>query len=117
MTASGRGRFLACLALLPPRAPGFPCLHAGGLRPPTPARSGWRPRALSTAKARELHRQGLVREALAKALDAYRTAPTPVTAFETGELLVEAGRLVEARDLLRAIPLLPVSPREVGQGQ
>jgi hypothetical protein len=68
-------------------------------------------------EARELHKQGRLKEALAKALDAYRTAATPVTALETGELLVEAGRLVEARDLLRAITLMPVSPRESDKGR
>lgn len=68
-------------------------------------------------EARDLHKQGRVKEALAKALEAYRTAATPVTALETGDLLVEAGRLVEARDILRSITLLPVSPRESDKGR
>ena len=68
-------------------------------------------------EARELRRQGKLREATDKALEAYRTAATPVTALEAGELLVEAGRLVEARDLVRAVALLPVSPRESDKGR
>jgi len=114
MTASSKARFLACLALLAPLVP-LRARAQAQAAPPTEeqveaARALYR-------EARELHRQGRVREALAKALDAYRTAPTPVTAFETGELLVEAGRLVEARDLLRAVPLMPVSPRESDKGR
>jgi hypothetical protein len=114
MTASSNARFLAWLALLAPMVP-LSARAQAQAAPPTEeqveaARALYR-------EARELHKQGRVREALAKALDAYRTAPTPVTAFETGELLVEAGRLVEARDLLRAIPLMPVSPRESDKGR
>lgn len=67
--------------------------------------------------ARELHKQGRLKEAIEKALEAYRTAATPVTALEAGSLLVEAGRFVEARDLLRAVALLPVSPRESEKGR
>jgi len=68
-------------------------------------------------EARELHKQGKLREAIDRALEAYRTAPTPVTALEAGTLLVEGGRLVEARDLLRTVALLPVSPRESDKGR
>lgn len=68
-------------------------------------------------EARELHRAGKLDEALEKALAAYHTAPTPVTALETGTLLVNLGRLVEARDLLRSVPSLPVSPRESNKGR
>lgn len=68
-------------------------------------------------EARELHRAGKLDEALDKALAAYRTAPTPVTAMEAGTLLVDLGRLVEARDLLRSVPSLPVSPRESDKGR
>jgi hypothetical protein len=68
-------------------------------------------------EARELHKQGKLREATDKALEAYRTAATPVTALEAGELLVEAGRLVEARDIVRGVALLPVSPRESEKGR
>jgi hypothetical protein len=68
-------------------------------------------------EARELYRQGRLKEALDKALDAYRTASTPVTALEAGQLLVESGRLVEARDILRGVSLMPVSPRESDKGR
>jgi hypothetical protein len=68
-------------------------------------------------EARELRRQGKGREATEKALEAYRTAATPVTALQAGELLVESGRLVEARDIMRGVALLPVSPRESDKGR
>jgi hypothetical protein len=68
-------------------------------------------------EARELHRAGKLDEALDKALAAYHTAPTPVTAMEAGTLLVDLGHLVEARDLLRSVPSLPVSPRESDKGR
>jgi hypothetical protein len=67
--------------------------------------------------ARELHRAGKLEDALDKALAAYRTAPTPVTALEAGELLAELGRLVEARDVVRGVGQLPVSPRESDKGR
>jgi hypothetical protein len=114
MIASSNARLFAWLALLALLVP----LTARAQSQATPpgeeqveaARALYR-------EARELHKQGRLKEALAKALDAYRTAATPVTALETGELLVEAGRLVEARDLLRAITLMPVSPRESDKGR
>ncbi len=68
-------------------------------------------------EARELHRQGKLKEALEHALQAYRTASTPVTALEAAQLLIEAGQLVEARDLARAVALLPPSPRESDKGR
>jgi hypothetical protein len=68
-------------------------------------------------EARELRKQGKGREATEKALEAYRTAATPVTAMQAGELLVESGRLVEARDIVRGVALLPVSPRESDKGR
>jgi hypothetical protein len=68
-------------------------------------------------EARELHRAGKLDEALEKALAAYHIAPTPVTAMEAGTLLVDLGHLVEARDLLRSVPSLPVSPRESEKGR
>ncbi|HEY2513676.1 MAG TPA: hypothetical protein VGI39_22560 [Polyangiaceae bacterium] len=67
--------------------------------------------------ARELHRQGRLNEAIAKMLDAYQVATTPVIALEAGRLLVEAGRLVTARELLRGVATLPVSPRESDSGR
>jgi hypothetical protein len=114
MTASSNARLFAWLALLAPLVPlpvrAQPQAAAPSEEQVEAARALYR-------EARELRKQGHVREALAKALDAYRTAATPVTALETGELLVEAGRLVEARDLLRAVPLMPVSPRESDKGR
>jgi serine/threonine-protein kinase len=68
-------------------------------------------------EARELYRQGKLKEALDKALDAYRTAATPVTALQAGQLLIESGRLVEARDLVRGVGPMPVSPRESEKGR
>jgi hypothetical protein len=68
-------------------------------------------------EARELHRAGKLDEALEKALAAYHTAPTPVTAMEAGTLLVDLGHIVEARDLLRSVSALPVSPRESDKGR
>ena len=68
-------------------------------------------------EARELHRQGKLKEALDRALEAYRIASTPVTALEAGQLLVEAGRLVEARDIGRNVAGFPVSPRESDKGR
>jgi hypothetical protein len=68
-------------------------------------------------EARELHRRGHLKEAIDRALEAYRVASTPVTALEAGRLLVEAGRLVEARDVVRSVALLPVSPRESDKGR
>ena len=68
-------------------------------------------------EARELHRQGKLNEAVARILDAYHLASTPVIACEAGRLLVEAGRLVEGRDILRGVPALPVSPRETEAGR
>jgi hypothetical protein len=114
MTASSNARLVVWLALLAPLVP-LPARAQPQAAPPSEeqveaARTLYR-------EARELHKQGHVKEALAKALDAYRTAATPVTALETGNLLVEAGRLVEARDLLRAVPLMPVSPRESDKGR
>jgi hypothetical protein len=68
-------------------------------------------------EARELQRQGKLNEAVARMLDAYEVASTPVIALEAGRLLVEAGRLVKARDLLRGVSALPPSPRESDAGR
>jgi hypothetical protein len=68
-------------------------------------------------EARELHRQGRLNDAVARMLDAYRLAPTPVIACEAGRLLVEAGRLIEGRTILRGVAGLPVSPRESDAGR
>jgi hypothetical protein len=68
-------------------------------------------------EARELYRQGRLKESLEKAFDAYKTASTPVTAHFLGKLLDEAGRLVEARDVVRAVGLMPISPRESDRGR
>jgi hypothetical protein len=68
-------------------------------------------------EARELYRQGKLNEAAARMLEAYEVASTPVIALEAGRLLVEAGHLVKARDLLRGVPALPASPRESDAGR
>jgi hypothetical protein len=68
-------------------------------------------------EARELHRQGKLKEALDRALEAYRVASTPVTALEVASLFDETGRLVEARDVARDVAAMPVSPRESDKGR
>jgi hypothetical protein len=68
-------------------------------------------------EARELYRQGRLKDALDKSFEAYRVASTPVTALEAGELLVEAGKFVAARDILRSVAIIPVSPRESEKGR
>jgi serine/threonine-protein kinase len=68
-------------------------------------------------EARELYRQGRLKESLEKAFDAYKAASTPVTAHFLGKLLDEAGRLVEARDIVRSVALMPISPRESDRGR
>ena len=93
-----------------------PVAHADAPSSPPSAEQLEAARALYR-EARDLKKQGRVKEALDKALEAYRTAPTPVTALEAGGLLVDAGRLVEARDLVRGVAQLPVSPRESDKGR
>jgi hypothetical protein len=113
MTASSRPWLVAALAvvlLVPVSARAEPPAAPPTEQQVEAARALYR-------EARELRRQGRTREALEKALEAYHTAPTPVTALEAGDLLVTSGRLVEARDLLRGVPLLPVSPRESDKGR
>jgi hypothetical protein len=68
-------------------------------------------------ETRELERAGKIKEALDKALEAYNTAATPVTALEAARLLVEAQRLIEARNMARGVALIPVSPRESDKGR
>jgi hypothetical protein len=68
-------------------------------------------------EARELERTGKVKEALEKALQAYDTAPTPVTALEAATLLVQTQQLVEAQNLARGVAAMPVSPRESDKGR
>jgi hypothetical protein len=68
-------------------------------------------------EARELEKQGRFKEAAERALDALRTAGTPVTALEAGQLLAQTGQLVQARDVLRSVALMPVSPRESDKGR
>jgi hypothetical protein len=83
--------------------------------PPTPeqieaARAAYK-------EARDLHKQGRLKEALEKAQQALDLAATPVTALEVGRMQVESGHLVDARDVLRSVALLPVSPRESDKGR
>ena len=68
-------------------------------------------------EARDLEREGKPKEALEKALAAYKTAPTPVTALEAARLLVEQQQLIDARDIARAVALLVVGPRETDKGR
>jgi hypothetical protein len=110
MTASNSWLLAALLLALPAAA-------RADAAPPTPT-----PEQVEAAKglyheARELHRQGKLKEALEHALEAYRTASTPVTALEAAQLLIESGRLVEARDITRAVALFPPSPRESDKGR
>jgi hypothetical protein len=111
MIASSSCRWLALLALLVP--------STAWADPPASPPSEAQVQAARSLfhEARELHRAGKLDEALEKALAAYHTAPTPVTAMEAGTLLVDLGHLVEARDLLRSVPSLPVSPRESDKGR
>jgi hypothetical protein len=110
MTASN-SRFLAALLFLSP-ATAFADPPA---QPPTEeqveaGRAAYR-------EARELHKQGKLKEALDRALEAYRVASTPVTALEVASLFDETGRLVEARDVAREVAAMPVSPRESDKGR
>jgi hypothetical protein len=68
-------------------------------------------------EARALHRQGKHKEALARYQAAYRAAATPVTALELGRMLTDAGRLLDAYDVLNRVADLPVSPRESERGR
>jgi hypothetical protein len=111
MIASSNCRWVALLALLVPST-------VWADPPASPPSEAQLQAARSLFhEARELHRAGKLDEALEKALAAYHTAPTPVTAMEAGTLLVDLGHLVEARDLLRSVPSLPVSPRESDKGR
>jgi hypothetical protein len=111
MTASSSGWLLVTLLLLAPRL-----AHADtGASPPTEEQ-------VEAARvlyhdARELRRQGRLHEAVARALQAVGVAATPVTALEAGQLLVESGRLVEAREMARGVADMPVSPRESDKGR
>src|SRR5258708_7815004 len=68
-------------------------------------------------EARELEREGKLREALDKAMESYNTAATPVTALQAARLLAEMQRLIEARNMARSVALLPISPRETDKGR
>jgi hypothetical protein len=68
-------------------------------------------------QARDLQRDGKLKEALERSLEAYRVAPTPVTAVLTALLLEGAGRMVEAREIARGVSGLPLSPRETDKGR
>jgi hypothetical protein len=112
MTASNSARWLiGAMALL------VPVVASADPQPATPTEDQVEAARVAYREARELHRQGKLKEALERALDAYRTAATPVTALEAGQILVELGRLVEARDVLRGVATMPVSPRESDKGR
>jgi hypothetical protein len=68
-------------------------------------------------QALDLQRDGKMKEALERSLEAYRIAPTPVTAVLTALLLEGAGRLVEARETARSVGGMPLSPRETDRGR
>ncbi len=111
MTASNRACLLAALVLLTPRLawsdppaapPSEDQVEAG--------RDLYR-------QAKELQRDGKTREALERSLEAYRVAPTPVTAVLVALLLQGAGRLVEARETARGVGGMPPSPRETDKGR
>lgn len=109
MIASSRRALVVALALFAPAV--------ASAQPATPTEEQVESARVAYREARELHKQGRLKEALERALDAYRTAATPVTALEAGEILVELGRLVEARDVLRGVATMPVSPRESDKGR
>jgi hypothetical protein len=111
MTASSSRWLILALALL------VPVVASADPQPATPTEDQVEAARVAYREARELHRQGKLKEALDRALDAYRTAATPVTALEAGQILVELGRLVEARDVLRGVATMPVSPRESDKGR
>jgi hypothetical protein len=114
MTASSSRCFALALALLVP----FSALSARADPPAGPPTEEQVDRGREFYKeARELYRQGRLKESLEKAVDAYKTAGTPVTAHFLGKLLDEAGRLVEARDIVRSVTLMPISPRESDRGR
>jgi hypothetical protein len=89
----------------------------GDTPPPAPTLEQVEAARVPFRESRELYRQGKLNEAVARMLDAYEIARTPVIALEAGRLLVEAGHLVKARDLLRGVPALPASPRESDAGR
>lgn len=68
-------------------------------------------------QARELQQAGKMKEALDRSLEAYRVAPTPVTAVLAALLLEGAGHLVEARETARSVTGMPLSPRETDKGR
>jgi hypothetical protein len=112
MTVSSRASLLAgILLLLVPRA----ALADPPASPPTEEQveAG---RELYK-QALELQRDGKTRAALDRALEAYRVAPTPVTAVLTALLLEGVGRLVEAREIARGVSGMPQSPRETDKGR
>ncbi|HEY1695788.1 MAG TPA: hypothetical protein VGG39_26655 [Polyangiaceae bacterium] len=113
MTASSSRRLLVLAVLLLPRV----ALADAPAPAATPTEEQIEAARVPYHDARELRRQGRTREALEKALEANRIAPTPVTALEVGQLLVEVGRLVDARDVFRSVAFMPVSPRESDKGR
>jgi hypothetical protein len=62
----------------------------------------------------ELHRGT---DALAKFGDAYRLAPTPLTAYELGKTHMMLGRLIEAQRIFAAIGRMPPDPLQSAKGK
>jgi len=111
MTASNRAWLLAALVLLTPRL-------AWSDPPATPPSEDQVEAGRDLYRqAKELQRDGKTKEALERSLEAYRIAPTPVTAVLAALLLQGAGRLVEARETARGVGGMPLSPRETDKGR
>ncbi len=111
MTASNRAWLLAALVLLTPRL-------AWSDPPATPPSEDQVEAGRDLYRqAKDLQRDGKTKEALERSLEAYRVAPTPVTAVLVALLLQGAGRLVEARETARGVGGMPLSPRETDKGR
>lgn len=118
MTGSNRSRLLrASSAAVGVLLFLVPTIALADAAPVPPSEEQVQAARVAYREARELHRQGRLKEALERALEAYKIANTPVTALEAGHQLVEAGRLVEAREIMRNVALFPVSPRESEKGR
>jgi hypothetical protein len=111
MTASSSAWLGAALVV-------FACVPArADSAPPLPSEAQVNAARVLYREARELERAGKVKEALEKALQAYDTASTPVTALEAATLLVQTQQLVEARNMAESVATMPISPRESDKGR
>src|SRR5215472_9102837 len=76
---------------------------------------------LATARAlfndgAKLHERGDLAGALERLRAAYALVPTPIIGLELGKVLLETGKLVEARETCLAASHLPVSSAETSAG-